>query len=73
MHLRRPRNALPSLQRSRGRLGTADAGWLQDRSGQRRLAQLSWSREFDEPISIPGPPDPGDYIGLYVLGVLVAR
>jgi hypothetical protein len=45
--------SLPNLQYSRGRRGTRSAGRPQDRPRQRRLAQLSWSRLFGDPLETP--------------------
>jgi hypothetical protein len=50
MPLRRSRCALPGLQRHQRRQRTADAGRLQNRCRQRRLAALSWSTPFPDPI-----------------------
>jgi len=46
--------ALPGLQRDQRQRCAADAGRLQDRGRQRRLAALSWSTPFADPILLPG-------------------
>jgi len=53
MPLRRSWRTLPNLQRHQRRRRAADAGRLQDRGRQGRLAALSWSTRFDDPIELP--------------------
>jgi hypothetical protein len=53
MPVRRSRCALPGLQRHQRRQRTADAGRLQNRGRERRLAALSWSTPFSDPIELP--------------------
>jgi hypothetical protein len=48
-----PPVTLPGLQRHQRRRRAADAGRPQNRGRQRRLALLSWSTPFSEPIVLP--------------------